>query len=136
MADGPLQFLVDTGAQVSVLPPEQLPAGAKVDCDVVPQLAAANGSTIRTAGHTDHVVTLMGRRFPWRFLVAEVGMPILGADFLAHHGLTVNMSELALCDSSVCVCVCMVQQHLQRSWASELCQWSQLSPACGRSLML
>lgn len=105
MADGPLQFLVDTGAQVSVLPPEQLPAGAKVDCAVVPQLAAANGSTIRTAGHTDHVVTLMGRRFPWRFLVAEVGMPILGADFLAHHGLTVNMSELALCDSSGCVCV-------------------------------
>ena len=60
MADGSLQFLVDTGDQVSVLQPEQLPAGAKVNCAVVPQLAAANGSTIMTVFHTDHVVTLMG----------------------------------------------------------------------------
>ena len=78
VADGPLHFLVDTGAQVSVLPPKQLPAGASVNSAVVPQLAAANGSEIRMVGHTDHVVTLMGRRYPWRFLVAEVGRGIGG----------------------------------------------------------
>ena len=41
--DGPRKFLVDTGAQVSVLPPTKLPAGACVDSAVLPRLAAANG---------------------------------------------------------------------------------------------
>ena len=104
VVDGPRQFLVDTGAQVSVLPPTQLPAGACVDSSVVPRLTAANGSTIVTVGYTEHVVTLMGRCYPWRFLVAEVAMPILGADFLAEHGLTVDMGKLALCDPAGDVC--------------------------------
>ena len=59
--DGPRQFLVDTGAHVSVLPPTKLPAGASVDKTVMPQLTTANGAPINAIGYTEHAVTLMGR---------------------------------------------------------------------------
>ena len=32
-----------------------------------------------------------GRRFTWPFLLADVAMPIIGADFLRHFGLLVDL---------------------------------------------
>ena len=42
-----------------------------------------------------HVVA-GGRRFTWRFLLADVAMPIIGADFLWHFGLLVDLGEMRL----------------------------------------
>ena len=102
--DGVTQYLIDTGAHVSVLPPGKLPADVTVDTTVVPRLAAANGSEIPTRGYVDHTVTLAGCLYPWRFLVADCAMPILGADFLAYHRLTVDMAQLVLRTSAGSVC--------------------------------
>ena len=67
------------------------------------QLTTANGAPINAVGYTEHTVTLMGHSYPWRFLVADVSMSILGADFLAEHELTVNISQLALCSPAGCM---------------------------------
>ncbi|CAE1272697.1 unnamed protein product [Acanthosepion pharaonis] len=40
------------------------------------------------------------RSFPWVFTIAQVRTPILGADFLAHFNLSVNMSSLSLEDKT------------------------------------
>ena len=96
IADGDLHFLVDTGAQVSALPAQQLPASCRVDPAQVPRVVAANGTSISTDGYTDYTVTLDGKPYSWRFLVADVASPIIGADFLAHHRLNVDMRKLTL----------------------------------------
>ena len=87
----PLRFLVDTGAEVSIIParPEdrRLHTGRN--------LQAANGALIPCYGERSvtprfHLASGI-KPFPWVFLVAEVVLPILGADFLAHYNLLVDV---------------------------------------------
>ena len=35
-----------------------------------------------------------GRRFTWNFLLTDVALPIIGADFLRHFGLLVDLGEM------------------------------------------
>ncbi|ROT62928.1 Gag-Pol polyprotein [Penaeus vannamei] len=59
-------------------------------------LEAANTSPINTYGERSRILSLEGepaQRFQWIFLVADVPQPIIGADFLAHYGLTVDLQE-------------------------------------------
>ena len=87
----PLRFLTDTGAEVSIIParPEdrRLPTTRN--------LQAANGTLIPCYGErsvTPRFRLASGvRPFPWVFLVAEVTFPILGADFLSHYNLMVDL---------------------------------------------
>ncbi|ROT82930.1 Gag-Pol polyprotein [Penaeus vannamei] len=62
-------------------------------------LEAANTSPINTYGERSRTLSLEGepaQRFHWIFLVADVPQPIIGADFLAHYGLTVDLQGMAL----------------------------------------
>ena len=78
------RLLVDTGAQVSVLPPGALASTDQVKTQRdAPRLEAANGSAIKLHGVVDATIRLGSRALPWTFLVADVATPILGADFLA-----------------------------------------------------
>ena len=92
-----LRFLVDTGAEVSVLPVSRLshsspPAG--------PTLQAVNHSTIATFGSTSRTINLgLRRTFRWVFLIADVKHPILGADFLHNFNLLVDIPKGRLIDS-------------------------------------
>ena len=93
-----LTFLVDTGATVSVLPPA--PTDRKH-----PQphfnLQAANGSRIPTFGRKSLTLNLgLRRSLPWIFVVADVGRPILGADFLHHFHLSVDLNKRTLVDNT------------------------------------
>ena len=91
-----LTFLVDTCAAVSVLPPS--PADRKH-----PQLhlQAANGSHIPTFGRKSLTPNLgLRRSFPWIFGIAEVSKPILGADFLHHFHLSVDLNKRTLVDNT------------------------------------
>lgn len=64
-------------------------------------LQAANVSRIETFGEVSLTLDLgLRRSFPWVFTVAQVKSPILGADFLAHFGLSVNMSSRSLVDQT------------------------------------
>ena len=90
------RLLVDTGAQVSVLPPHALGRGDVVQTQEAPRLEAANGSEIRLHGAVVTTIQLGTNTFSWTFLVADVSSAILGADFLAHHRITVDMRRQAL----------------------------------------
>lgn len=63
------------------------------------RLFAANGSEIRTYGVKSLVLNLkLKRAFRWTFVIADVSQPILGADFLSHYRLLVDLSSKRLVD--------------------------------------
>lgn len=89
------RFLIDTGADVSILPatPGQrtLPA--------ILHLYAANGTKIPVySRHTMQVDLYLRRVFEWTFYVADVSQAIIGADFLRHFDLLVDIKGKKLVD--------------------------------------
>ena len=88
--------MIDTGAAVSVLPKSC--ANRISDADSLP-LVAANNSTIHTYGNCKRVVDVcLKREYPWTFIVADVQQPIIGADFLIHYNLLVDLRSRCLRD--------------------------------------
>ena len=83
-----VQFLVDTGAQVSVVPATNLDLHSGLSG---PPLRAANGSVIRSFGSRTVSLSINSRTYKWPFIVADVRKPLLGADFLCRFGLMVDM---------------------------------------------
>lgn len=90
------KFLIDTGADVSVVPanaPDRRRKGNLV-------LFAANNSHIKTYGDRYLQLDLGLRRdFRWPFIVADVKCAIIGADLLSHYGLLPDLRNGKLLDS-------------------------------------
>lgn len=89
-------FLVDTGAEVSVIPPrpEDKHHTSKF------ALTAANGSAISTYGERYLELDFALRRpYRWNFIIADVTNAIIGADFLHHHNLSVHLRSKRIVDS-------------------------------------
>ena len=86
------KFLVDTGAQLSIIPPRR----CDKLCPSATVLIAANGSTIKTYGTRVLRLQLNTTIFPWEFIIADVNKPLLGADFLCEFGLMVDMRNKRL----------------------------------------
>ena len=97
--DSKRNYLVDTGAQVSVVPPT---AAERKNGPVKGMLLhAANGSLIRTYGLRSVTLNLGLRRvFKWVFVVADVKQNILGADFLYHFAILVDVRNKQLVDNT------------------------------------
>ena len=92
-----LIYLIDTGAEISVIPPR--PEDRSHSPDNV-QLQAANGSSIQTFGRRSVKVELgLAKPFTWNFTIAYVTKPILGADFLRYYGLLVDLGRKRLMDA-------------------------------------
>ncbi|XP_064482901.1 uncharacterized protein LOC135395737 [Ornithodoros turicata] len=90
-----MRFFVDTGAEVSVLPAS--PSDRRRP--VLFHLTAVNSTTIPVFRQQILRLNLgLRRSFSWLFLVAGVGQAILGADFLQHFDLTVNVLHKRLLD--------------------------------------
>ena len=86
-------FLIDTGAEVSVVPAtEHERHGAPMQKELV----AANGSRIRCYGDKKLRLNVGPRVYEWKFLVADVRRPLIGADFLTHSSLMVNLRNKRL----------------------------------------
>jgi hypothetical protein len=58
-----------------------------------PAILSASGQPIKCWGWQDSVVKFGGRQFRWRFLLAAVSFPLLGADFLEHYKLVVDLAK-------------------------------------------
>ena len=87
--------MVDTGAMVSALPK----TFAKNIEPTNFKLYAANKTPIKTHGlcqlQTDFN---LGRKTWWKFYIADISQPILGADFLGFHKLLVDIDGQAIID--------------------------------------
>lgn len=89
-------FLIDTGADVSVIPPS-FKTSKTSDCGI--KIFAANGSSIRTFGQKImHIDFGLRRNFSWTFIIADVTKPIIGSDFLKHFHLLPDLKRKALID--------------------------------------
>ncbi|BHF81042.1 hypothetical protein SprV_0702417100 [Sparganum proliferum] len=90
------RFLVDTGAQISVVPPT--PVDRRCPSPGL-HLQAANCSPISTFGSRSLTLNIGLRRlFSWIFLIADVPHSILGSDFLAEFDLRVDCRRSCLLD--------------------------------------
>lgn len=91
------KFLVDSGADVSVLPV------TSKSFDVRPtavMLYAANGSPIKVVGEKRVKLDLGLRRdFHWSFVVADVTSPIIGSDFIKYYDLLIDLRRNRLIDN-------------------------------------
>ncbi|XP_068204642.1 uncharacterized protein [Palaemon carinicauda] len=67
-----------------------------------PSLIAANGSPIRCYGTRVLKILIMGRFYSWPFALDDVRHPLLAADFLANHGLLVDVAGKRLIDTGTC----------------------------------
>jgi len=92
-----LQFLVDTGAEVSIIPPTPSERTRRQGHF---SLQAVNSTTIATYGVRLLTLDLgLRRTFRWTFIVANVKQPILGADFLQNFNLLVDIRHHRLSDA-------------------------------------
>ena len=92
-----LRFLVDTGAEISVIPPSNTERKHRQD---KLSLQAANNTTIATYGSRSLTLNLgLRRTFRWVFVIADVQNPILGADFLRSYNLIVDVGRRQLLDA-------------------------------------
>ena len=90
-------FLIDTGAQISLLPASA--HARRHSSPAAPKLVAANGSSIASYGTQQTHVQLGKRKFTVTFIIADVRRPILGADFLRRHKLLVDLCDQKLIDA-------------------------------------
>ena len=91
-----VRFLVDTGAEVSVVPPSRIKRQHQQDLT----LQAANNTSIATYSKRSLTLDLgLRHTFRWVFVIADVKHPILGADFLRRYLLHVDVAHNRLSDA-------------------------------------
>ncbi|XP_054081284.1 uncharacterized protein LOC128919844 [Zeugodacus cucurbitae] len=92
----------DTGSEVSVFPHKQQP-NSKMATGY--QLIAVNGTPVNTFGVATIVLNIgLRRTLTWRFILADVSSPIIGADLLSHYGLLVDLKNQRLIDEITRLC--------------------------------
>ncbi|XP_075170218.1 uncharacterized protein LOC142242515 [Haematobia irritans] len=90
------QFLVDTGADVSVIPASLYGKRGEVEAF---ELQAANRTPIKTFGTKILKLNLGLRRdLVWPFVIADITQPIIGSDFLENFDLLVDIRRRCLID--------------------------------------
>ena len=82
------RFLIDSGASVSVFPD---PGSSGGDSGV--KLLTADSSSLSCSGSRVIPLRFGSHRFEWPFQLAPVAVPILGADFLKHYNLLLDVSN-------------------------------------------
>lgn len=91
-----LTFLIDTGADISLLPASRSRETATAKPLI---LYAVNGSQVKTYGQKLLSLDLGIRRpISWHFTVADVSRPVIGADLLKTYGLIVDIQGERLID--------------------------------------
>lgn len=90
-----LQYLIDSGADVSVISPSMTEKGkCKDKTNDSISWFAASGSVIKTYDQKRLELSLGLRRpFTWTFIIADVQQPIIGADFIKNYGLLIDLAN-------------------------------------------
>jgi len=93
----PVHFIIDSGAERSVLPKTYAPESVVFPNTV--KLNSVDGRPIATYGHCAAVVGVrsLRRNFKMNFILTDT-KAILGADFLVEYGIALNMKDKELTD--------------------------------------
>jgi len=93
-----IRYLIDTGSDISVL--SKTATRDKYNISKY-RLYAANNTPITTYGTKLVQVDLrLRRKLDWTFIVPDIKQTIIGADFLAHYGLIVDLRRRSLRDGT------------------------------------
>ena len=86
----PVSFIIDSGAERSVLPKSLVPDSLCMPTNV--QLSGVDGKPLNSYGQFNATVAVrsLRRNFKVNFILTNT-QPILGADFLINYGLNLNM---------------------------------------------
>lgn len=91
-----IQFLIDSGSDVSIIPHSNRLVTHNLSKF---QLFAANGTQIKTYGsHTLTVSLGLRRPFQWSFIIADTKDAIIGADFLHHTKIIIDIGYSKIID--------------------------------------
>ncbi|GFU48982.1 hypothetical protein TNCV_2332811 [Trichonephila clavipes] len=86
------KFLIDSGSEICVIPPS--PTMNKSPQSNFSLFFAANNTKIPAYGMVRKELNLGLRRpFIWTFIIADVSSPIIGADFLKHFNLLIDLKK-------------------------------------------
>ena len=93
-----VDFLVDTGSAITILPKSQV-GGLNCNPSSV-RLSSANGQPITVFGEAIVEINIpkLRRAFNWTVVIADTTNPIMGADFLSHFHLVVDCKYKKLID--------------------------------------
>lgn len=94
-----LNFLIDSGADLSSIPvtDNQQKTIKPFQSDIY----AANNTPINLYGKaTKNIDFNLDKQFTWTFIVSDVRTPIIGADFLSHYNLLVDVANGRLIDNA------------------------------------
>lgn len=116
------RYLIDTGADISVVPP---PAFHKLK--PIRKFTAANGTKILGYGEQLMVLDLGLRRpLKWVFTIADVTHAIIGADFVHHFDLMVDLRRKRIQDrvtSLEVIRLCIISRQLDNQFARKLADY-------------
>ena len=91
------RFLVDTGAEVSIVSPSDAVQENRQEYS----LRVANNSALDTFGERLLQLDLgLRHSFPWMFTIANTKYSILGADFLRHFNVLIDIKHHCFLDVS------------------------------------
>ena len=93
-------FLIDSGAEVSILPP--MVACQMRGCSTKP-LTAVNSSIVKSYGSRGVNIQLHGHAFKWQLTIADTNCHLLGADTLQAHSLLPNWATPGLFSATLSV---------------------------------
>lgn len=89
-------YLIDSGSDVCVLPYQTYMTMKPLS---PMRLYSASGTPIKTFGIKTISLSLGLRRlFRWPFVIANISKPIIGADFLKHYGLLIDLKHSCILD--------------------------------------
>ena len=93
----PVSFIIDSGAERSVLPKSLVPDSLCMPTNV--QLSGVDGKPLNSYRQFNATVAVrsLRRNFKVNFILTNT-QPILGADFLINYGLNLNMKLKKLSD--------------------------------------
>ena len=86
-----IRFLIDTSACRSLLLKSLVHSGCSLGTNT--HLVAANGSRILTYGYKSLRLFFSGSIIQWQFIIADVSIPLIGADFLSRFRLLVDVAN-------------------------------------------
>jgi len=87
-------FLIDSGSVFSIIPHKSSspPKG--------PRIVTADKTAIPCWGYRWRTLQVGGRQFKWKFLLADLSFPIVGADFLRYFKLAVDLANMRLIETA------------------------------------